>query len=59
MKETFVCVLGCLFLSQQLLAQTDSTENHTHDMQFVVVKATKGIKSKFRVENTEIIGQDN
>ena len=57
MKETFVCVLGCLFLSQQLLAQTDSTENHTHDMQFVVVKATKGIKSKFRVENTEIIGQ--
>ena len=57
MKKTFVSVLGGLFLSQQLSAQTDSTENHTHDMQLVVVKATKGMKSKIRVENTEIIGQ--
>ncbi len=57
MKKTFVSVLGGLFLSQQLSAQTDSTENHAHDMQLVVVKATKGMKSKIRVENTEIIGQ--
>lgn len=43
-------------MSQQMLAQTDSVAD-TRELKAVVVKATNGIKSRFRVDNAEIIGQ--
>ncbi len=43
-------------MSQQMLAQTDSIAD-TRELKAVVVKATNGIKSRFRVDNAEIIGQ--
>ena len=39
-----------------MLAQTDSIAD-TRELKAVVVKATNGIKSRFRVDNAEIIGQ--
>ncbi len=49
-------VCGGLLISQQVLAQTDSIAN-TQELSDVVVTATNGIKSKFRADNTEIIGK--
>ena len=56
MRETFLGALGCLFISQQMMAQTVSIAG-AHELKNVEVKATKGIKSKFRIDNTDIIGQ--
>ncbi len=56
MRITFLSVCGFLFASQQVLAQTDSVAS-THKLKEVVVKVTNGIKSKRRVDNTDIIGQ--
>ena len=56
MRKPHVCFLGVLFASQQMLAQTDSVAD-TRELKAVVVKATNGIKSRFRVDNAEIIGQ--
>ena len=56
MRITFLSVCGFLFVSQQVLAQTDSVAS-THKLKEVVVKVTNGMKSKRRVDNTDIIGQ--
>ena len=56
MKIEFLGVCGGLLISQQMLAQTDSIAN-TQELSDVVVTATNGIKSKFRADNTEIIGK--
>ena len=56
MRITFLSVCGFLFVSQQVVAQTDSVAS-THKLKEVVVKVTNGIKSKRRVDNTDIIGQ--
>ena len=45
-----------MFVSQQMVAQTDSIAS-TQELKDVVVKATNGIKSKYRVDNADIIGQ--
>lgn len=56
--KVIICAASAFTLSSQALAQTqpDSTM-HTRELDNVVVKATNGIKSKLRVDNTEIIGQ--
>lgn len=56
MRITFLSVCGFLFVSQQVVAQTDSVAS-THELKEVVVKVTNGMKSKRRVDNTDIIGQ--
>ena len=56
MRKILISLLGYTFVSQQMLAQTDSIAD-TRELKAVVVKATNGIKSKFRVDNAEIIGQ--
>lgn len=56
MRIEFLGVCGGLLISQQMLAQTDSIAN-TQELSDVVVTATNGIKSKFRADNTEIIGK--
>lgn len=56
MRIEFLGVCGGLLISQQVLAQTDSIAN-TQELSDVVVTATNGIKSKFRADNTEIIGK--
>lgn len=56
MRKTMIGVLGCMFVSQGMTAQTDSIAA-THELKDVVVKATNGIKSKYRVDNADIIGQ--
>lgn len=61
MKRTttiILCAASATAFTQQTLAQTqpDSTM-HTRELDNVVVRATNGIKSKLRVDNTEIIGQ--
>lgn len=56
MRKILIGLLGYTFVSQQLLAQTDSIAD-TRELKAVVVKATNGIKSRFRVDNAEIIGQ--
>ena len=55
-RITFLSVCGFLFVSQQVVAQTDSVAS-THELKEVVVKVTNGMKSKRRVDNTDIIGQ--
>ena len=56
MRRLLIGLLGYTFVSQQISAQTDSIAN-THELKNVTVKATNGIKSKYRVDNAEIIGQ--
>ena len=56
MKRLLIGLLGYTFASQHTLAQTDSIAN-TQELKDVVVKATNGIKSKYRIDNTDIIGQ--
>ena len=56
MRKILIGLLGYTFVSQQMLAQTDSVAD-TRELKAVVVKATNGIKSRFRVDNSEIIGQ--
>ena len=56
MKRILIGLLGYTFVSQQVSAQTDSIAS-THELKNVTVKATNGIKSKYRVDNAEIIGQ--
>ena len=56
MRKILIGLLGYTFASQQMLAQTDSIAD-TRELKAVVVKATNGIKSRFRVDNAEIIGQ--
>ena len=56
MRKILIGLLGYTFVSQQILAQTDSIAD-TRELKAVVVKATNGIKSRFRVDNAEIIGQ--
>ena len=56
MRKILIGLLGYTFVSQQMLAQTDSIAD-TRELKAVVVKATNGIKSRFRVDNAEIIGQ--
>lgn len=56
MRKTMIGVLGYMFVSQGIAAQTDSIAA-THELKDVVVKATNGIKSKYRVDNADIIGQ--
>lgn len=56
MRIEFLGVCGGLLISQQMLAQTDSIAN-TQELSDVVVTATNGVKSKFRADNTEIIGK--
>ena len=56
MIKTFFSLLGFAFLTQQMSAQTDSITS-THELKNVTVKATNGIKSKYRVDNADIIGQ--
>lgn len=56
MRRTILGVLGCLSVSQQMMAQTDSIAG-AHELKNVEVKATKGVKSRFRIDNTDIIGQ--
>lgn len=56
MIKTFFSLLGFAFLTQQMSAQTDSIAS-THELKNVTVKATNGIKSKYRVDNADIIGQ--
>ena len=56
MRKILISLLGYTFVSQQMLAQTDSIAD-TRELKAVVVKATNGIKSRFRVDNAEIIGQ--
>ena len=56
MRIEFLSVCGGLLISQQMLAQTDSIAN-TQELSDVMVTATNGIKSKFRADNTEIIGK--
>ena len=45
-----------MLATQTLSAQQDTT-TQTHDLKQVVVKATKGIKARYRVDNTDLIGQ--
>ena len=45
MRKLLISLLGYTFVSQQMVAQTDSIAN-THELKNVVVKATNGIKSK-------------
>ena len=45
-----------MLATQTLSAQQDTTIQ-THDLKQVVVKATKGIKARYRVDNTDLIGQ--
>lgn len=54
MKRLLMGLLGYTFVSQQVMAQTDSIAN-TYELKNVVVKATKGIKSRNRVDNVDII----
>ena len=56
MKRILIGLLGYSFVSQQMSAQTDSIAS-THELKDVTVKATNGIKSKYRVDNADIIGQ--
>lgn len=56
MRKILIGLLGYTFVSQQMLAQNDSIAD-TRELKAVVVKATNGIKSRFRVDNAEIIGQ--
>lgn len=56
MKRLLMGLLGYTFVSQQVMAQTDSIAN-TYELKNVVVKATKGIKSRNRIDNVDIIGQ--
>ena len=56
MRKILIGLLGYTFVSQQMLAQTDSIAG-TRELKAVVVKATNGIKSRFRADNAEIIGQ--
>lgn len=56
MRKILIGLLVYTFVSQQMLAQTDSIAD-TRELKAVVVKATNGIKSRFRVDNAEIIGQ--
>ena len=56
MRKLLIGLLGYTFVSQQMAAQTDSVAD-TRELKAVVVKATNGIKSRFRVDNAEIIGQ--
>ena len=56
MKRLLIGLLEYTFVSQQVMAQTDSIAN-TYELKNVVVKATKGIKSRNRVDNVDIIGQ--
>lgn len=56
MRKILIGLLGYTFVSQQMLAQTDSIAD-IRELKAVVVKATNGIKSRFRVDNAEIIGQ--
>lgn len=58
MRKTFLGALGFLLVSPQMQAQTEMDSiGSTHELKDVVVKATNGIKSRFRVDNTEIVGQ--
>ena len=56
MKRILIGLLGYTFAAQHMVAQTDSIAN-TQELKDVVVKATNGIKSKYRIDNTDIIGQ--
>lgn len=56
MRKILIGLLVYTFVSQQMAAQTDSIAD-TRELKAVVVKATNGIKSRFRVDNAEIIGQ--
>ena len=56
MRKLLIGLLGYTFVSQQMVAQTDSIAS-THELKNVVVRATNGIKLKYRVDNAEIIGQ--
>lgn len=56
MKRLLMGLLGYTFVSQQVMAQTDSIAN-TYELKNVVVKATRGLKSRNRVDNVDIIGQ--
>lgn len=44
-------------LATQTLSAQQDTITQTHDLKQVVVKATKGIKARYRVDNTDLIGQ--
>ena len=58
MRKTFLGAFGFLLVSAQMQAQTEADSiGSTHELKDVVVKATNGIKSRFRVDNTEIVGQ--
>ena len=56
MKRTLIMLLVGMLATQTLSAQQDTT-TQTHDLKQVVVKATKGIKARYRVDNTDLIGQ--
>lgn len=56
MRKLLIGLLGYTFVSQQMVAQTDSIAS-THELKNVVVRATNGIKLKYRVDNADIIGQ--
>ena len=56
MKRTLIILLVGMLATQTLSAQQDTT-TQTHDLKQVVVKATKGIKARYRVDNTDLIGQ--
>ena len=56
MRKILIGLLGYTFVSQQMVAQTDSIAS-THELKNVVVRATNGIKLKYRVDNADIIGQ--
>lgn len=57
MRKTIHIGLCFVALSQQMSAQNDTIAN-THELDDVVVRASSGIKSKLRVENTDIIGKN-
>ena len=42
MKRILISLLGCSFVSQQMLAQTDSIASR-HELKNVTVKATNGL----------------
>ena len=56
MNSTLIILLVGMLATQTLSAQQDTT-TQTHDLKQVVVKATKGIKARYRVDNTDLIGQ--
>ena len=56
MRKLLIGLLGYTFVAQQMVAQTDSIAS-THELKNVVVRATNGIKLKYRVDNADIIGQ--